>query len=314
MYVKSAKTLNSLLWGGVSGRGNRGFKVSDRGWPCREFDPSITKDPSCRGAISLAEIMEVEIEVVSQKLWRWRYESSIVPSGVSQSLNRTVTCMVLKANDRRTSCPCHDEFRGPRSDYVRQTGNEYHGVTSLDSDYLTPTGGGEYGVRLMMLWIQHTRLKLYKGMVAQSCRIVALRRGRGSLVVKISDRDWHVTSSSPVPLTTHRVGVQCALNLLKPTRSFVGVMWKLGEDRCQLRFCPLHLSIVQNDEPKGHSHEIAANIIRSQVRVLIPLKTSLVEELMYVKSVIAQSPPIGMVWKFGELFQLRCHIFIIWQR
>ncbi|GFX62112.1 uncharacterized protein TNCV_2228381 [Trichonephila clavipes] len=29
--------------------------------------------------------------------------------------------MVLKANDRRTSCPCHDEFRGPRSDYVRQS-------------------------------------------------------------------------------------------------------------------------------------------------------------------------------------------------
>ncbi|GFU17541.1 hypothetical protein TNCV_616961 [Trichonephila clavipes] len=28
--------------------------------------------------------------------------------------------MVLKANARRTSCPCHDEFRGPRSDYVRQ--------------------------------------------------------------------------------------------------------------------------------------------------------------------------------------------------
>ncbi|GFU14172.1 hypothetical protein TNCV_4167701 [Trichonephila clavipes] len=32
--------------------------------------------------------------------------------GVSPSLNHTVTCMVLKANDRRTSCPCHDEFRG----------------------------------------------------------------------------------------------------------------------------------------------------------------------------------------------------------
>ncbi|GFV23981.1 uncharacterized protein TNCV_1316351 [Trichonephila clavipes] len=39
---------------------------------------------------------------------------------VSLSLNRTVTCMVLKANDRRTSCPCHDEFPGARSDYVRQ--------------------------------------------------------------------------------------------------------------------------------------------------------------------------------------------------
>ncbi|GFW72208.1 hypothetical protein TNCV_702451 [Trichonephila clavipes] len=45
---------------------------------------------------------------------------SIVPSGNFAELNRTVTCMVLKDNDRRTSCPCHDEFRGPRSDYVRQ--------------------------------------------------------------------------------------------------------------------------------------------------------------------------------------------------
>ncbi|GFW69651.1 hypothetical protein TNCV_489951 [Trichonephila clavipes] len=32
--------------------------------------------------------------------------------------------MVLKANDRRTSCPCHNEFRGPRSDYVRQVASE----------------------------------------------------------------------------------------------------------------------------------------------------------------------------------------------
>ncbi|GFW49862.1 uncharacterized protein TNCV_1885251 [Trichonephila clavipes] len=32
--------------------------------------------------------------------------------------------MVLKANDRRTSCPCHHEFRGPRSDYVRQVASE----------------------------------------------------------------------------------------------------------------------------------------------------------------------------------------------
>ncbi|GFX75569.1 hypothetical protein TNCV_4714761 [Trichonephila clavipes] len=59
-----------------------------------------------------AGIVEVEKEVVSP---------SIVPSGDFAELNRTVTCMVLKANDRRTSCPCHDEFRGPRSDYVNRT-------------------------------------------------------------------------------------------------------------------------------------------------------------------------------------------------
>ncbi|GFW63578.1 uncharacterized protein TNCV_402441 [Trichonephila clavipes] len=60
---------------------------------------------------------------------------------VSLSLNRTVTCMVLKANDRRTSCPCHDEFRGPRSDYVRQvalatttkTLSNLHNTESLSS-------------------------------------------------------------------------------------------------------------------------------------------------------------------------------------
>ncbi|GFU69863.1 hypothetical protein TNCV_112821 [Trichonephila clavipes] len=62
-----------------------------------------------------AEIVEVEIEVVSP---------SIVPSGNFSELNRTVTCMVLKANDRRTSSPCHDVFRGPRSDYVRQVALE----------------------------------------------------------------------------------------------------------------------------------------------------------------------------------------------
>ncbi|GFU92323.1 uncharacterized protein TNCV_1339041 [Trichonephila clavipes] len=35
---------------------------------------------------------------------------------------RTVTCMVLKA--KVLLAPCHDEFRGPRSDYVRQVALE----------------------------------------------------------------------------------------------------------------------------------------------------------------------------------------------
>ncbi|GFX19234.1 hypothetical protein TNCV_3013781 [Trichonephila clavipes] len=78
---------------------------SSGGW-CYDDDIKMTVQKCLH-----AEIVEVEIEVVSP---------SIVPSGNFAELNRTVTCMVLKANDRRTSCPCHDEFRGPRSDYVRQ--------------------------------------------------------------------------------------------------------------------------------------------------------------------------------------------------
>ncbi|GFS63180.1 hypothetical protein TNCV_1496261 [Trichonephila clavipes] len=45
--------------------------------------------------------------------------------------------MVLKANDRRTSCPCHDEFHGPRSDYVRQKGFGYPLCCS------SPSGGAK---------------------------------------------------------------------------------------------------------------------------------------------------------------------------
>ncbi|GFY08575.1 probable RNA-directed DNA polymerase from transposon X-element [Trichonephila clavipes] len=57
---------------------------------------------------------------------------------VSLSLNRTVTCMVLKANDRRTSCPCHDEFRRPRSDYVRQITEFTEAVTDTHSHASRP--------------------------------------------------------------------------------------------------------------------------------------------------------------------------------
>ncbi|GFW37031.1 uncharacterized protein TNCV_5019291 [Trichonephila clavipes] len=39
------------------------------------------------------------------------------PFGNFTELNRTVTCMVLKA---KALAHCQDEFRGPRSDYVRQ--------------------------------------------------------------------------------------------------------------------------------------------------------------------------------------------------
>ncbi|PRD27564.1 UNVERIFIED_CONTAM: hypothetical protein NCL1_35019 [Trichonephila clavipes] len=39
------------------------------------------------------------------------------------------------------------------------------------------------------------------------------RRGRGSLMVKVSDRGWLVTSLNLVPLKTRRAGELCTLNL-----------------------------------------------------------------------------------------------------
>ncbi|GFU57587.1 hypothetical protein TNCV_3637451 [Trichonephila clavipes] len=52
------------------------------------------------------------------------------------------------------------------------------------------------------------------------CKQIENRRpGRGSLVVKVSDRSWHVTSSGRVPLKTRRVGKRSMLNLSRAQMS-----------------------------------------------------------------------------------------------
>ncbi|GFY15137.1 uncharacterized protein TNCV_1569521 [Trichonephila clavipes] len=57
-----------------------------------------------------------------------------------------------------------------------------------------------------------------------------LGSGCSSLVVKVSDRGWHVTSSSPVPLKTRRVGQLCTLNLSRAKKSsrWCGVVVRRG--------------------------------------------------------------------------------------
>ncbi|GFW78791.1 uncharacterized protein TNCV_4262111 [Trichonephila clavipes] len=70
--------------------------------------------------------------------------------------------------------------------------------------------------------------------------------GRGSLMVKILDHGWHVTSSSPVPLQIRRVGERCSLNL---SRAQMSSRWCDGVVRrggFQLRCRPRHLTKVQN--------------------------------------------------------------------
>ncbi|GFX61443.1 hypothetical protein TNCV_823491 [Trichonephila clavipes] len=50
-------------------------------------------------------------------------------------------------------------------------------------------------------------------------------RGCGSPVVRISDHDRHVMSSSPVPLKDRRVEQRCTLNLSRAETSSRGVVW-----------------------------------------------------------------------------------------
>ncbi|GFX99959.1 uncharacterized protein TNCV_259961 [Trichonephila clavipes] len=72
--------------------------------------------------------------------------------------------------------------------------------------------------------------------------------GCGSPVVKVSDHDRHVMSSSPVPLKTRRVGELCMLNLSRAQTSsrWCGVVVRGGG--YQLRCHPRHLTMVQNYE------------------------------------------------------------------
>ncbi|GFV04623.1 uncharacterized protein LOC103524116 [Trichonephila clavipes] len=71
---------------------------------------------------------------VAQPVW-WLCPSACNQVGSSSNPDNkhtTTTCMVLKANDRRTSSPCHVELHEPRSDYVRQLSHIYTDGSLLD--------------------------------------------------------------------------------------------------------------------------------------------------------------------------------------
>ncbi|GFU84729.1 hypothetical protein TNCV_2126701 [Trichonephila clavipes] len=70
--------------------------------------------------------------------------------------------------------------------------------------------------------------------------------GRGSLMAKGSDPDRLVTSSSPAPLKTRRVGERCTLNL---SRAQTSLRWCSVVDigGGQLGCRPRPLTMVQND-------------------------------------------------------------------
>ncbi|GFV92211.1 uncharacterized protein TNCV_1896471 [Trichonephila clavipes] len=96
-----------------------------------------------------------------------------------------------------------------------------------------------------------------KSGISQAIGPIAMNLGCGSSVVKITDHGRYAMSSSVVPLKTHRVGERCTLNLSRVQTSsrWCGVM--VRGRRCQLRCCPRHLTMVQNDEVRPPSLRVA---------------------------------------------------------
>ncbi|GFU75223.1 uncharacterized protein TNCV_2056661 [Trichonephila clavipes] len=74
---------------------------------------------SRRAASPLVRLVE------GKERWEASDPQSVLPLNWGRTeLNRSVTCMVLKAtaNDRRHLVVCHDEFRAPRSGLCRSGG------------------------------------------------------------------------------------------------------------------------------------------------------------------------------------------------
>ncbi|GFW66736.1 uncharacterized protein TNCV_1371681 [Trichonephila clavipes] len=79
-------------------------------------------------------------------------------------------------------------------------------------------------------------------------------RGHGSLMVKVPDRGWRVTSSSRVPLKAHRVGELCTLNLSRAQMSsrWSGVVVRRGGVEAQVTTSSLdHGSKLRSPSPKA---------------------------------------------------------------
>ncbi|GFU85319.1 uncharacterized protein TNCV_2386241 [Trichonephila clavipes] len=94
----------------------------------------------------------------------------------------------------------------------------------------------------------HSMTNCFKNTALQSNKC-----GHGSLMVKVSDRGCLVTSSSPVPLKTHRVGERCTLNLSRAQTSsrWCGVVVRRGVP-AQVSSSSLdHCSKLRGPSPKA---------------------------------------------------------------
>ncbi|GFY36418.1 hypothetical protein TNCV_3451231 [Trichonephila clavipes] len=73
--------------------------------------------------------------------------------------------------------------------------------------------------------------------------------GHGSLMVKVSDRGWHVISSSPVTLKTRRVGQRWTLNLSRAETSYRRCGVVVRREGSQLRTATAGSDVVQSGRP-----------------------------------------------------------------
>ncbi|PRD34457.1 UNVERIFIED_CONTAM: hypothetical protein NCL1_14544 [Trichonephila clavipes] len=119
--------------------------------------------------------------------------------------------MVLKANDRRTSCPCHDEFRGPRSDYVRQVALEnnklsdsfylIHLKNSPGKDFDLLSGNDKYGLKNDYFILEVTQLnKVVSNLHNSISRLQNIEGERKALLIERENLKNHLDEQEKAQL------------------------------------------------------------------------------------------------------------------
>ncbi|GFX47644.1 hypothetical protein TNCV_3016631 [Trichonephila clavipes] len=118
----------------AGGRGSRVVKVSDRGWPCHEFEPSATNDPRCREAM---HVEYVESSNFLPLVWRAVLKltnvdrSAVIKRLRSTALNsRQAACLLVRLveGEKRWEAPDHPQGVLPQNWGVTE---QNHTVTSM---------------------------------------------------------------------------------------------------------------------------------------------------------------------------------------
>ncbi|GFW72040.1 uncharacterized protein TNCV_4789281 [Trichonephila clavipes] len=185
----------------------------------------------------------------------WGYVKSLVYADKPQTLDH------LEDNIRRVIADIRPQMLEKvienwtsRLDYIRASRGS-HMPEIIFKIYENPVSGNvvthvgapvTWGPRIIETADKAQATSLYALQIRTTSMFLKFSSGRGSLVVKVSDRGKHVMSSSPVPLKTSRVWERCTLNLSRAQTSFRWCGVVVRREGCQLRCRPRHLTMAQN--------------------------------------------------------------------
>ncbi|GFT19619.1 HTH_Tnp_Tc3_2 domain-containing protein [Trichonephila clavipes] len=155
------------------------INAASPGRQCQEYQETSDR-ANCRGQLALSERGERWLRgiVSSQRSQKLAQITTQLNDGASRTVSKRTVQRSLHhigfGSRRPTRVPLlNARHQAARLVWARENRDwsvedRKRVAWSDESRFRMPTGGREYGVRLMKPWILHARLEMYKGMVTQS--------------------------------------------------------------------------------------------------------------------------------------------------